>query len=420
MTMNNVAELQSQLANKIKEMDAATEAGNLVEAEARTVEAETIKTQIALGERRKKLQIDAANLDDSANDVANSIEARTGTRPKTYSVRNLVLSEGAPGNTALREAAEFEHTVSKEAGLVSRDGGSPIPMKYLVSGSFGRRRFDPEKRVITSASTNAVATEISIDNYAKWLGDSAPVMEYVTLVPGLTGNFDIPIISTKTPNVSSAAEGEAPTVGDPTFGKLSLTPHQIQGMVEFSNQSLIQTEGFVETALRENLADSVANDLASNVLVGGATDEPDGAREIAGTNTQTYTAADRGKWAALSAARWAVDGNNIPRIRRAYFLNTSVLQSAENIDRSVGSGRFVYDNGMIGIDPAFPTGLVPSNDGVYGEWSECYVGLWDGSAAGSEIIVDKITKKGRTLIALILFHDVGFRRPKAFTKLDQS
>lgn len=425
MSLANVAELKSQLTDKIKETNEAREAGNLEESEKRLIEAEAIQTQIDIAERTKKLQTDHANQDGLADDVAGSVGARTGEKPQIFSMRNLILSERSPGNTDLQKKAEFERTLISESGLVARDGGTPIPMRYLVSEEFGRRRRISEEisseRAITSGDPNAVATDIAIDQYAKWLSDTAPVMEFVEMVPGLSGNFDIPLITSKATNTGAAAEGTEPTEGEPTFGKMSLTPHQIQGEIKFSNQSLIQTEGYIERTIRENLADSVAEDLATYVFVGtGASNQPTGVRVTTGVNAVTYSAANLGRWDELSDARWAVDDANIPAIRRGYFCNSSILKAAERKTRDAGSGIFVYQDGMIGGTPAYPSGLLPANDGVYAEWSEVFVGMWDGEGAGSEIIVDRITSKGNTIIALIIYADVGVRRVKGISKLDQS
>ena len=361
--MNNVAELRGQFQAKMKEVDEAMKAENVEEADKFSLEAERIKTQIAIAERNKELQTYSTELDKMSDDVADSVAARNGgERPTHFSLRKVVFSETQPHT---RKDAEFELTVIEESGLAARNGGIPIPMKFMNSPVFGRRKFDPrtgriedtskELRDITASGTNAVATEIAVEQYAKWLMDAAPIMEYVTTIPGLSGNFDLPIVSTKTPNVMADAEGDNPTAGDPTFGKMSLTPHQIHGMVKFTNQSLIQTEGFVESALRENLGDSVADTLHGYILAGtGLTDFPRGVRATANVNAKTYTAANLGRWNELAAARWDVDDANILRIRRAYFCNSSILKAAEMTDRSAGSGNFVYANGMIGQDPAFP------------------------------------------------------------------
>ena len=312
-------------------------------------------------------------------------------------------------------------------GLAPKYGGFVVPMEYFDQPRGGEAAFT------TTGAAGTISTMADVSRAGQFLIDMAPILQLVETITGLEGNLEIPV-TTAGPTAVAAQEVSTPADGGGTFANPapSLTPHRVDTQIQISMQSVIQTGGWIDQFLRTQLGMSLSQQMSQFILVGtGSNNQITGLVNQTGITAQTYAIADKGKWGKFVDMEEAVATNLIPEIRRAYVLQTDLYYKGRQTPVDPGSGIFSIRDGrvlgspdeayrtmgMVGGDvPAHKTVLLPTNNGLYAEWSEVFVGIW----RAMEVITDNITQPGNVKITAIAFFDMALRRPKAVVHTSQA
>jgi HK97 family phage major capsid protein len=286
---------------------------------------------------------------------------------------------------------------------------------------------------------NLVPTDLRGDLYVDALR-AAMVMGRlgITVLPGLTGNIDIPRKSTASTLTMLTEIGSASET-NPLTAKLALSPKRIGAYVEVSKQALIQSAIALESMLRDDLLVGAAVALESQAINGNGTSP-----NILGIrNYTTIGSSTAGANGATVAWQHFVDlesvvanSNAEPDMRAGYISNSRVRAKAKvtargtNLDFIIPPDAPVSADGFVrvnGYRAAF-TNNVPNNltkgtsttvcsAAVFSaDWSMAVLGLF----GAPDVVVDPYTLAATAQVRITLnqFADFGLRQPGAFSKIE--
>jgi HK97 family phage major capsid protein len=283
-----------------------------------------------------------------------------------------------------------------------------------------------------SESGNLVATDLRGDLYVDSLRNAMVMAGLgIRILPGLTGNIDMPrksAIST----IGTLAEIGSAAETNPQTAKVTLSPKRLGAFVEVSKQAIIQSSLALEGMIRDDLltgAAVIAENLAINGV--GSSNQPLGLRNTASIGT--VAAGANGAtvaWSHLVGLESACANANAEPDRLAgYLLNTRTRGAAKQVQRGTNL-PFIWENGAFPVNGyrAAVSNNVPSNLTKGTNTTVCSAGLfasdWSMAVLGffgaPDIVVDPYTKAdtGQVKITLNQFFDFGVRQPGAFAKIE--
>lgn len=411
-------------------------------------EADRVKTIVELGRQYAKYL--------QANDVADACQRGV----TEHAFRELVLSrmESRHTNTSIAHVGMSPREVERyslaraivasitgdwsKAGLereasraVERVIGLSPTGFYVPTEAFSRRDFNVGT---ASEAGNLVATNLRTDLYVDALREAMVFTGLgVKMLPGLSGNIDIPRKSTPGALGMLTEIGSASETA-PVTGKVSLTPKRVGAFVEYSKQALIQSGIALEGMLRDDLVTGAAVLIEYQALNGAGTGaEMRGVRNTSGIGTVVMgTNGASVDWAALVGLESkAADANAIAGALAGYVFNSKTRASLKKTQKGTnldfawpdtppGADGFSRVNGYrAGITNNVPSNLTKGTSstvcsaGLFSsDWSMGVLALF----GAPDVTVDPYTlaATGQVRITLNQFVDFGVRQPGAFAKVD--
>lgn len=244
---------------------------------------------------------------------------------------------------------------------------------------------------------------------------SAVVKLGATVFDGLKGNVEIPVGRASLPVAWNNSETGPATEADPTVGSFSMTPYVISANIAVSRSLLVQSPG-VEAWIKREIGLAIGTEIDRIALLGTGSGQPTGIFNTPAAQTVTFGGA--ATWqkvvlfetnAGLANARhenlsWIVGNNTRSKWRQATRGST-----AGNV-----SYLFNDDHTIAGYRCEATSKLDTSNQVVFGDFQEAYIGSWGADAL--HLVVDNVTqaKVGKVIITATCFIDVAFRRPNLF------
>ena len=238
---------------------------------------------------------------------------------------------------------------------------------------------------------------------------SAVVKLGATVLDGLRGNVNVPIGRAGVPVAWDTETGSA-TEGDPAVGSISLTPHNITANIAVSRQLLVQSAG-VERWIRDELAKALAAEIDRIALLGTGSGQPTGIFNTSTAQTVTFGAA--ATWAKIVSFETLAGLVNARRENLAWIVgNNTRSKLKQAVKTGTGAVGFIMDSDhtINGYRAEATSKLDVTNQVVFGDFSECYLGSWGADAL--HLVVDGVTqaKTGKVVITANMFADVAFRR----------
>lgn len=328
--------------------------------------------------------------------------------------------------------AGFERECSRELERITGRSAEG----FYVPGEFWKRDFNVGT---TTEAGNLVATDLRSDLFTDALRNALVLARMgVRILPGLTGNVDIPRKATASALAMLTEIGSASETA-PTTGKLSLTPKRIGAYVDYSRQALIQSGIALESMLRDDLLASAATLIENQAINGAGT----GANVLGIRNYTTIgstTAGTNGAalaWSHLVDLESAcADANASPGMLAGYVTNSKVRAKAKktqrgtNLDFIIDGDAAPMADGMTRLNGyrAGFTNTVPSNltkgtsttvcsGAVFSsDWSMAVLALF----GAPDVVVDPYTLSatGQIRVTLNQFFDFGLRQPEAFAIIE--
>lgn len=253
---------------------------------------------------------------------------------------------------------------------------------------------------------------------------------------GLVGN--VPFVTGSTISAAWGSEFEPlNTVGKAAFSIKEMTPKRLAVNTAFSRQLLNQTGGEIERILMDEMIAAHAGALEAAAIQGGGTSEPVGILGTSGIGAVAMGVAGAAiTWAKLVELETKINTANANMGSLNYLTNSKVVGGLKTIERSVGTARFLLENGQSNGYPVIATNHVPSNltkvhvgggaagadltienlsAMIFGNFEDLYIGQW----GGLDVVVDpySLKKTGQIETTINAFHDVLVRRPASFAAI---
>jgi HK97 family phage major capsid protein len=226
---------------------------------------------------------------------------------------------------------------------------------------------------------------------------------------------EIPGARAGVPLAWNTAELAPAAESDPVLGSVSLSPKNVTAQITVSRQILVQSVGS-EAWIRRELAQAFATELDRVSLLGsGASGQALG---ILNTPTaQSVTFGGAATWAKVVSFEQLAGQANAIRENCAFIVGTATRSKwKQAVKTGTGAVGFIMDSDhtVNGYRAEGTSKLDSTNQVVYGDFSELYIGTFGADALG--LVVDGITqaKTGKVVITANRFCDVVLRRPNVF------
>ncbi len=278
-----------------------------------------------------------------------------------------------------------------------------------------------------SEAGNLVATDLRGDMFTDALRSALVLGRMgVTILPGLTGNVDLPRKSAAgslgmVTEIGSASETAFTTT------KATLSPKRISAYTEVSKQALIQSAMALENMIRDDLLMGAADKLQDQCINGAGTGaEITGLRNVSGIGTVSESSNGAApSWATfVDLETVCANSNAEPDSRAGYVINTKTRGKAKQTQMGTNL-PFIWQNGDMPLNGyrAGVTNHVPSNltkgtsttvasAAIFSsDWTMTTIGLF----GAPDITVDPYSKAdtGQVKITLNQFADMKHRQPAA-------
>lgn len=334
-----------------------------------------------------------------------------GSDPKlSQELRNFSIVKMMAHKAGINVDAGRE--IEMQAELAKRAGKSAQGF-YVPTEAF-------EVRVgTTSTNSGIVAESFRPDLYTSALTNKAAVVGMgATVLTGLTGDVVLPR-ETDSPAVGWVAENAALSSDDAAFDTVTLTPHHVGAISEFSRQLLMQGSPDIERLLRNMLSRNIALEIDRAAINGsGSGAEPAGILQTAGIGSEAF-ATDLFTTTAEMIA--TADLANVENTRS--FIGTNGIKKTAMLTKDA-DGYPLGINTIFHGEAARFSNQLPSNLGVgtdehaliYGDWSDLLIGMWGQLDVLVNPYAETAYSKGNVLIRAMASVDFGVRRPASFVE----
>lgn len=382
--MNNIHHMQETRAAKIAEMRAAVntpETFDRLEGEVRDLDKQ-IKRAATLAEFER--QADAP------------VDQHLAAESREFSVAKAIRESVAGGLTG-REAE-----VSAELSKGREVRGVMIPTSAILGES--------RAQAVTPATAGGHTVATNLGGLIDRLRPTLAVQGLgATVLSGLTGNLDLPRL-TSGPSAAWVAEDGSATETSSTFDKISLAPKTVAGEMYLSRRLVLQNSVSIEDVLRRDLAFVLAQALDKAAIQGGGSNEPSGIlTEIAASATTETELSDVA--ADLIAALEIDDVTGTTGFLTSPALMAAVRKIKDTTGRTIPASEVFHGERVVSSNN------VPAVGGdqplIFGAWSNLIVGYW----SGVDILANPYSdaSKGGLRLHAFLDADVAIRHDEAFS-----
>lgn len=358
-------------------------------------------------------------MESKATDLSARMIDMTPAEVKRYSLGRALVAT----LTGDWSQAGFERECSM---AVARKFGQ-TPEGFLLPFDVMQRDFNLGT---ASEAGNLRPTDLRTDMYVDVLRNNLVMASLgIRILPGLTGNIDLPRKATAG-TIGMLSEIGSASETNPTTAKVTLSPKRMGAYVEVSKQALIQSALPLEGLLRDDLMQGGAVLMESQMINGvGSSNEMTGIRNTSsiGTNTGGTNGAAL-VWDHLVDLESACTNNNAePDRMSGYLVNTRIRGKAKKVTKSTYM-PFIWQDGATPLNGyrAAVTNNMPNNltkgtstticsAAIFAsDWSMGVLGLF----GAPDITVDPYTKAdtGQVKITMNQFADFGIRQPTCFAK----
>ena len=397
MTLTELLEKRSNTVNQMKALaDAAAKAQrDLTDEE--SAQFETLKNE----ERSVQKQIDRVeylrSLERSApaDHVGDSHNKDFEKLKRSVSVQNIIQAQIAGRSLS---GAELEYNKEAEKRSGKKAQGAFIPFDALETRATNN----------TTTAAELVATNHRPQDYIGALRSSNIVRQMgVRTLTGLSGDVVIPKYGTGL-SLGWVGEEEAVPESNMSFDAITLTPKHTGGKTEMSRQLIQQSSPDIESLIREDLSFLVAQNIDKAIIAGTGVKDPLGILNTVGV----LTGAIPDTWQEVLALIQLIEDQNITNLK---WLGTSTTKTTlAGIEKSTGTGQFLYQNGQVGELPFNVSANMPANKLILGDFSQVLLGVWSEIDILVNPYAEPAYSRGGVQVRAMATCDVAVRHPKAF------
>lgn len=397
MTLTELLEKRSSTVSQMKALaDAAAKAQRDLTDEEST-QFETLKNE----ERSVQKQIDRVEYLRSleraapADHVGDSHNKDFEKLKRSVSVQNIIRSQMQ--GTQL-SGAELEYNKEAEKRSGKKAQGAFIPFDALETRATNN----------TTTAAELVAANHRPQDYIGALRSSNIVRQMgVRTLTGLSGDVVIPKFGTGL-SLGWVGEEEAVPESNMSFDAITLTPKHTGGKTEMSRQLIQQSSPDIESLIREDLSFLVAQNIDKAIIAGTGVKDPLGILNTLGV----LTGAIPDTWQEVLALIQLIEDQNITNLK---WLGTSTTKTTlAGIEKSTGTGQFLYQNGQVAELPFNVSANMPANKLILGDFSQVLLGVWSEIDILVNPYAEPAYSRGGVQVRAMATCDVAVRHPKAF------
>lgn len=396
----NLTELLEKRSSTVSQMKALADAAAKAQrdlTEEESTQFETLKNE----ERSIQKQIDRVEYLRSleraapADHVGDSHNKDFEKLKRSVSVQNIIRSQMQ--GTQL-SGAELEYNKEAEKRSGKKAQGAFIPFDALETRATNN----------TTTAAELVAANHRPQDYIGALRSSNIVRQMgVRTLTGLSGDVVIPKFGTGL-SLGWVGEEEAVPESNMSFDAITLTPKHTGGKTEMSRQLIQQSSPDIESLIREDLSYLVAQNIDQAIIAGTGVKDPLGILNTLGV----LTGAIPDTWAEVLALIQLIEDQNITNLK---WLGTSTTKTTlAGIEKSTGTGQFLYQNGQVGELPFNVSANMPANKLILGDFSQVLLGVWSEIDILVNPYAEPAYSRGGVQVRAMATCDVAVRHPKAF------
>jgi HK97 family phage major capsid protein len=333
---------------------------------------------------------------------------------RQFSIVRAIASQ-VPG---LNADAGREREISAE--LARRSGrtfqGIAVPLAAL------------ERRTLTAASTSGdtIATDLMASEFVDRLWPALVIRQLgARVLTGLVGNVSIPKL-TGAASGYWVADNAAVTESDQQFAQINLTPKHAGALTEFSRNLLLQSTPDIESLVRADLAQVLAQVLDQAAINGsGANNQPRGILQTSGIGSVALgtngAALGYGNVVDLMGQ---VQDMNAETARSGFLSNFKVRRAAQkmldSMNRPLGE-NVVFQNTARAFTNNVPANLSKGTGTnlsalIYGDFAQLLIGVW----SELDVLVNPFGPNyaaGNVQIRAMLTCDINVRHAESFAAI---
>ena len=238
----------------------------------------------------------------------------------------------------------------------------------------------------------------------------------VTVLPGLSGNIEIPGGDTNSALGWLGAEGDDAPETTPTFRKITMDIKDAAAHTKLTRRMLMQSTIAIEAYVRNQLLVAMALGIDLAGLQGsGASGVPTGLKNTTGIGSVTFAAANPTRGEIIDLRTDVATGNALLG-NLHYISNSAMVGHFLKTPVDPGSGRFLMDkagDGLVGHSH-IESNQVADGDLFFGNFADLLMGMWGGLDLDRETKGDNFLSGGLTLRA-IQSVDFGVSRVGSFS-----
>lgn len=396
MTLTELIEKRSNTVNQMKTIaDKATAENRDLTAE-ESAQFETLKNE----ERSIQKQIDRTEYLRSLERSAPADHNGDGHNKdfeklkRSVSVANIIRSQ--MNNQGL-SGAELEYNQEAEKRSGRKAQGAFIPFDALET-----------RANTTTTASDLVPTIQRPQDYIGALRSSNIVRSMgVRTLTGLSGDVVIPKFGSGL-SLGWINEGESVPESEMGFDAITLKPKHTGGKTEMSRQLIQQSSPDIESLVREDLSYLVAQNIDKAIIAGTGVKDPLGILNTVGV----LTGAIPTTWQEVLALIQQIEDENITNLK---WLGTSTTKTTlAGIEKSAGTGQFLYSGGQVGELPFNVSANMPVNKLILGDFSQVLLGVWSEIDILVNPYAEPAYSRGGVQVRAMATCDVAVRHPKAF------
>jgi HK97 family phage major capsid protein len=401
-------ELLEERKVKVAELEAITAKGKTENRKLDTDEGDNFaKLQVEIVEIDKQLE-EKRNLKNKNNIIIKTNNTMDNNKFSLIrTIRNVV--EGRPQDEADMSILEAGKLSFRDSGVNYR-GQIAIPMEAM----------ETRANTLILAGTTNEGKEIVATNILQLLpylrANLVLAKAGMTILSNLTGNIQIPLISTGATAIWQTESGAASVAGQ-GFATITLSPKRITAYYDVSKQFLQQSSGDAEGMLQQDLMASLMDLLEKTALgtaVGSAT-QPVGMFYL-----PTYAFTGASTFAGIISMESAVTAANALKNGASYLFHPSTIGVLKGTPRTPTYGNsFIAENSLVNgysyyTTTNLPTVLSTKKAALFGDFSSLVMGQW----GGLDLTIDPYSQaiNGMVRVVANFYVDIEQRRTVAFGK----
>lgn len=300
-------------------------------------------------------------------------QSREDSMSKNYSIARAIRHLVKPNDSA--NDAGFEVEISQE--LQARSGQSLKPGEIIIP----IQALKTESRDIdySTEGSNLVQTEHMEAAFIDVLRNSSQVLSMgVTQLSDLRDNIKIPKKSTSSTGYWFDGDSENITASTQTFTNLSMEPHYVGALSEFTYRLLEQGSPAIEQIVRQDLADTLGVEIDRAALDGaGSSSEPKGVLNTSGVNVTTFSGSSP-TWSEIVTLEENLAIDNALMGNLGFIAYPTYISKLKTTEKASGTGQFIMQDGLVNNYPARFSKNMPGNYMLFGDWSQLIFGAWGG------------------------------------------